>query len=150
MKEACAVVLAAGKGTRMKSDLPKVLCPVVGRPMIHFVLDALEKAGIHRHIVVVGHEAEMVEAEVKTRAGQTDFVLQSPQLGTGHAVQICRDVLAEQQGPTIVVAGDSPLIQPSVSLNFWSISNKPSQHYCWERWKSGSNRSGPNCPRSGR
>ena len=113
MKEACAVVLAAGKGTRMKSDLPKVLCPVVGRPMIHFVLDALEKAGIHRHIVVVGHEAEMVEAEVKTRAGQTDFVLQSPQLGTGHAVQICRDVLAEQQGPTIVVAGDSPLIQPS-------------------------------------
>ncbi len=54
MKDSCAVVLAAGKGTRMKSDLPKVLCPVVDRPMIHFVLDALEKAGIHRKIVVVG------------------------------------------------------------------------------------------------
>ena len=113
MNEPCAVILAAGKGTRMKSDLPKVLCPVVGRPMIHFVLDALEKAGIRRHIVVVGHEAEMVEAELKSRQADTQFVLQSPQLGTGHAVQMCRDVLAEQQGPTIVVAGDSPLIQAS-------------------------------------
>jgi len=113
MNEPCAVILAAGKGTRMKSDLPKVLCPVVGRPMIHFVLDALEKAGIHRHIVVVGHESELVEAELKSRGGDTHFVLQEPQLGTGHAVQMCRDALAEQQGPTIVVAGDSPLIQAS-------------------------------------
>lgn len=113
MNEPCAVILAAGKGTRMKSDLPKVLCPVVGRPMIHFVLDALEKAGIHRHIVVVGHESELVEAELKSRGADTHFVLQEPQLGTGHAVQMCRDALAEQQGPTIVVAGDSPLIQAS-------------------------------------
>ena len=113
MNEPCAVILAAGKGTRMKSDLPKVLCPVVGRPMIHFVLDALEKAGIRRHIVVVGHEAEMVEAELKGRQANTQFVLQSPQLGTGHAVQMCRGVLSGQQGPTIVVAGDSPLIQAS-------------------------------------
>ena len=54
MNDPCAVVLAAGKGTRMKRDLPKVLCHVVGRPMIHFVIDALEKAGIGRQIVVVG------------------------------------------------------------------------------------------------
>jgi bifunctional UDP-N-acetylglucosamine pyrophosphorylase/glucosamine-1-phosphate N-acetyltransferase/UDP-N-acetylglucosamine pyrophosphorylase len=113
MNEPCAVVLAAGKGTRMKSELPKVLCPVVGRPMIHFVLDALEKAGIRRHIVVVGHESDMVEAELKARGGDRHFVLQSPQLGTGHAVQVCREILAQQQGPTIVVAGDSPLIQAS-------------------------------------
>jgi len=113
MKDPCAVVLAAGKGTRMKSDLPKVLCPVVGRPMIHFVLDALEKAGICRHIVVVGHDAKSVEAELNTRGGDTQYVLQSPQLGTGHAVQMCREALAQQDGPTIVVAGDSPLIQAS-------------------------------------
>ncbi|PAY15353.1 glycosyl transferase family 2 [Rhodopirellula sp. SM50] len=109
---ACAVVLAAGKGTRMNSDLPKVLCPVVGRAMIHFVIDALEAAGIHRQIVVVGYEAEAVKRELATRQGSNiQFALQAEQLGTGHAVQCCGDFLAGQTGPTIVVAGDSPLIQ---------------------------------------
>lgn len=111
---ACAIVLAAGKGTRMKSDLPKVLCPVVGRAMIHFVIDALEAAGIKRQIVVVGYEADAVERELATRENSNiQFVLQAEQLGTGHAVQCCRDQLADQTGPTIVVAGDSPLIQSS-------------------------------------
>jgi UDP-N-acetylglucosamine diphosphorylase/glucosamine-1-phosphate N-acetyltransferase len=113
MNQPCAVVLAAGKGTRMQSDLPKVLCPVVGRPMIHFVLDALEKAGIHRQIVVVGHEADAVRKELSGRKGEVEFVLQQPQLGTGHAVQMCRPALETQSGPTFVVAGDSPLMQPS-------------------------------------
>jgi UDP-N-acetylglucosamine diphosphorylase/glucosamine-1-phosphate N-acetyltransferase len=112
--EACAIVLAAGKGTRMKSDLPKVLCPVVGRAMIHFVIDALEAAGIKRQIVVVGYEADAVKRELATRENSNiQFALQSEQLGTGHAVQCCRDQLADQSGPTIVVAGDSPLIQSS-------------------------------------
>lgn len=113
MNEPCAVVLAAGKGTRMESELPKVLCRVVDRPMIHFVLDALEKAGIRRHIVVVGYEADAVRKELSTRGGNIEFVLQEEQLGTGHAVQMCRPALENQLGPTIVVAGDSPLIQPS-------------------------------------
>lgn len=116
MNEPCAVVLAAGKGTRMKSELPKVLCPVVGRPMIHFVLDALEKAGIHRQIVVVGHQADSVREELRGRGGGVEFVVQREQLGTGHAVQVCREALETQSGPTFVVAGDSPLMQPS-SLN---------------------------------
>jgi bifunctional UDP-N-acetylglucosamine pyrophosphorylase/glucosamine-1-phosphate N-acetyltransferase/UDP-N-acetylglucosamine pyrophosphorylase len=97
----------------MNSDLPKVLCEVVDKPMIHFVLDALEQAGIRRHIVVVGHQAELVQAELANREGRIDFALQQPQLGTGHAVQICREFLLDQAGPTIVVAGDSPLIQPA-------------------------------------
>lgn len=109
----CAVILAAGKGTRMKSSLPKVLCPVVDRPMIHFVLDALIKAGIKRHIVVVGYEADAVKKELAERDGDVSFVLQAEQLGTGHAVAVCRDELEKQIGSTIVVAGDSPLIQPS-------------------------------------
>ena len=111
MMEPCAVVLAAGKGTRMQSDLPKVLCRVVDRPMIHFVLDALEKAGIHRQIVVVGHEAQAVKDELQSRKKNIEFILQDQQLGTGHAVQMCRPALETQAGPTIVVAGDSPLIQ---------------------------------------
>ena len=112
MNEPCAVILAAGKGTRMRSDLPKVLCRVCGRPMIHFVLDALEKAGIRRQIVVVGHQADRVREELSEREGEITFVRQQPQLGTGHAVAVCRSELAEQSGPTVVVAGDSPLLQP--------------------------------------
>ena len=113
MNEACAVVLAAGKGTRMKSDLPKVLCRVLDRPMIHFVLDALREAGIRRQIVVVGHQADSVRRELAGRDESIEFVLQEQQLGTGHAVQVCLPALESQTGPTIVVAGDSPLIQPS-------------------------------------
>ncbi|KAA1259524.1 Bifunctional protein GlmU [Rubripirellula obstinata] len=107
----CAIVLAAGKGTRMNSDLPKVLCSVVDRPMIHFVLDSLEKAGIKRLIVVVGYEADAVREALASRDSEIEFVEQTEQLGTGHAVQMCAAALEKQTGPTIVVAGDSPLIQ---------------------------------------
>ncbi len=112
MKDCTAVVLAAGKGTRMKSDLPKVLFPVLGRPMVHWVLDALQSAGIQRTIVVVGYRAELVQEEVGARSGVT-FAIQAEQLGTGHAVQMCRDQLASSEGSTLIVAGDSPLIQSS-------------------------------------
>ena len=108
--EPIAVVLAAGRGTRMKSDLPKVLFPVLGRPMIHWVLDALESAGVKQSIVVVGYRASDVEAELSRRAG-VQFALQDPQHGTGHAVEICRGQLQSQSGPVFVVAGDSPMIQ---------------------------------------
>lgn len=107
-----AIVLAAGKGTRMNSDLPKVLCPVVGRPMIHFVLDALAKAGVEQQIVVVGYQAEMVRQALAERNPAVEFATQAEQLGTGHAVQMCRDHLAGRTGATIVLAGDSPLVQP--------------------------------------
>lgn len=106
------IVLAAGKGTRMNSDLPKVLCPVVDRAMIHFVLDATDKAGIGKKIVVVGYEADQVRVELDSR-GQSDIVyaLQNEQLGTGHAVQMCLEHLEGREGLTLVIAGDSPLVQ---------------------------------------
>ncbi|MCA9180240.1 MAG: NTP transferase domain-containing protein, partial [Planctomycetales bacterium] len=110
--EPTAVVLAAGKGTRMKSDLPKVLFPVLGRAMIHWVLDALNASGIQRTIVVVGYRSEDVRSELSSRKG-VSFALQAQQLGTGHAVEMCRTQLATHQGPLLVVAGDSPLIQAS-------------------------------------
>ena len=96
----------------MRSDLPKVLCQVCGRPMIHFVLDALEKAGIRRPIVVVGYQADRVREELGDREIEPTFVLQPEQLGTGHAVAVCREELSGHDGATVVVAGDSPLIQP--------------------------------------
>lgn len=106
-----AVVLAAGKGTRMKSDLPKVLFPVLGRPMIHWVIDALQRSGIQKIIVVVGYRADLVQAELADRG--VEFAIQSEQLGTGHAVQMCRPLLEKDTAPVLVVAGDSPMIQSS-------------------------------------
>jgi bifunctional UDP-N-acetylglucosamine pyrophosphorylase / glucosamine-1-phosphate N-acetyltransferase len=111
MTETLAVVLAAGKGTRMKSELPKVLFPVLGRAMIHWVLDALQSAGVRKTIVVVGYRADLVKNELSGR--DVDFAVQSEQLGTGHAVQMCRPQLETGDSPVLVVAGDSPMIQAS-------------------------------------
>jgi len=112
MTDGLAIVMAAGKGTRMRSELPKVLVPVCGRPMIHYVLDALEAAGIERSLVVVGYRADDVRAELAGRRGVA-FCLQAEQLGTGHAVMMCRDQLAAHRGATLVLAGDSPMAQAS-------------------------------------
>src|SRR5262249_14712733 len=107
---ALAIVLAAGKGTRMKSELPKVLVPVGGRPMVRYVLDALRAAGVQRLLVVVGYRGDLVRAEL---AGAPDvaFAEQKEQLGTGHAVMMCREAIAAHRGPVVVVAGDSPMLQ---------------------------------------
>lgn len=105
-----AVVMAAGKGTRMKSDLPKVLVPVCARPMIDYVLDSLEEAGIDRVLVVVGYRSELVREILASRPNLT-FVEQTEQLGTGHAVMVCRPHLETFTGGVLVVAGDSPMLQ---------------------------------------
>ena len=107
---ATAVVLAAGKGTRMKSDLPKVLCQAAGRPLVSYVIDALQQAGCSRQVVVVGYKADLVRDQLGAIPG-ISFALQSEQLGTGHAVMMCREALASVDGPVIVVAGDSPMLQ---------------------------------------
>jgi bifunctional UDP-N-acetylglucosamine pyrophosphorylase/glucosamine-1-phosphate N-acetyltransferase len=105
-----AIVLAAGKGTRMKSELPKVLLPVAGRPMLLFVLDALRAAGVTRIVVVVGYRGDLVR-ELLRDTPDVEFVEQPEQLGTGHAVGVCREQLAAHQGPVVVVAGDSPMLR---------------------------------------
>jgi bifunctional UDP-N-acetylglucosamine pyrophosphorylase/glucosamine-1-phosphate N-acetyltransferase/UDP-N-acetylglucosamine pyrophosphorylase len=98
----------------MQMDCPKVLCEALGRPLVSYVLDALRAAGVQRALLVVGYQAERVQAALDGRAG-VEFVEQSPQLGTGHAVMVCRRQLAEHSGPVLVLAGDSPLVQ-SASL----------------------------------
>jgi len=108
-----AVVLAAGKGTRMKSELPKVLVPVAGRPMIEYVLDTLAAAGIDDVVLVVGYRSDLVQASLANRTGLT-FVEQTEQLGTGHAVMVCSDELGRRPDAAVfVLAGDSPMMQSS-------------------------------------
>ena len=107
---ALGIILAAGKSTRMKSALPKVLHEVCGRPMIEYVLDAARAAGVSRIVAVVGHRADLVRAEL-SRHPDVEFALQSDQKGTGHAVMMCREQLASHHGPVLVLAGDTPLLR---------------------------------------
>ncbi|KTR62127.1 glucosamine-1-phosphate N-acetyltransferase [Exiguobacterium indicum] len=102
-----AVILAAGKGTRMKSKLYKVLHPVAGKPMVQHVVDQLATLGVKRQVVIVGHGAESVKEVLGT---SVEYALQSEQLGTGHAVQMAEPVLGNEQGATLVVCGDTPLL----------------------------------------
>ena len=110
MIDPVAIVLAAGKSTRMKSDVPKVIHEVCGRPMIEYVLDALRAAGVKRTVVVVGHKAELVRAALEHHP-DVEFALQAEQRGTGHAVMVCADNIAGHDGPLLVVAGDTPLLR---------------------------------------
>jgi bifunctional UDP-N-acetylglucosamine pyrophosphorylase / glucosamine-1-phosphate N-acetyltransferase len=108
-KDLAAVVLAAGKSTRMKSQLAKVLNPIMGKPMLAYSLDTLQHLGLAKIVVVVGHQAETV----KTQFSQypVEFVTQEPQLGTGHAVQVAATVLDGRQSTIVVLCGDVPLLQ---------------------------------------
>ena len=106
-----AIVLAAGKGTRMKSELPKVLCTACDRPLVAYVIDSLRTAGVEKIVSVVGYKAELVEQTLSDSYQNIEFALQSEQLGTGHAVMMCRDNIKDHNGPVVVVAGDSPMLQ---------------------------------------
>ena len=106
-----AIILAAGKGTRMQSDLPKVMHEVGGRPMLHWVVDACRAAGAERIVVVVGFKGDLVRASLAD-ASDIEFVEQSEQLGTGHAVDQARPAFADRGGHDVfVLCGDGPLIR---------------------------------------
>ncbi|HET6326617.1 MAG TPA: NTP transferase domain-containing protein [Planctomycetaceae bacterium] len=111
---ALAIILAAGKSTRMKSLLPKVVHEICGRPMVEYVIDAARQAGVRRIVLVVGHAAETVRGLFAGQPG-VEFALQAEQHGTGHAVMMCREHLAGVEGPVFVLAGDTPLLK-STSL----------------------------------
>jgi bifunctional UDP-N-acetylglucosamine pyrophosphorylase/glucosamine-1-phosphate N-acetyltransferase len=106
-----AIILAAGQGKRMKSKKAKVLHEVCGRPMIQYVVDAARGAGAKTIIVVVGYASEQIHAVLQNEP-DIRFVTQSEQLGTGHAVKMCRPLLADYQGPVMVLVGDEPLLRP--------------------------------------
>ena len=112
MGQRIGVVLAAGKGTRMQSQLPKVLFPVCGRPMVEYVLETLQAVGVDRILIVVGYRSDLVREALATWKG-VEFVDQPQQLGTGHAVKMCAPALQTFDGPVVVLTGDSPLTQRS-------------------------------------
>lgn len=104
-----AVILAAGQGTRMRSDLPKVLHPLSGRPLIHYSLDAVKDLTSNPPVVVIGHGADYVRTTVGESAR---FVVQQPQLGTAHAVMSAEQLLREEADLLVVTTADMPLIRP--------------------------------------
>ncbi len=104
---AAALILAAGEGTRMKSDLPKAAHRILGEPLVRYVADAAREAGCDRIVVVTGHGAEVVEALLEG----VETVRQHEQLGTGHAVMCARDALAGFGGSLLVLSGDTPLVR---------------------------------------
>lgn len=104
--ERYVIILAAGKGTRMKSDLPKVLHQVGGKPMVELVLETSQKAGVTDIVTVVGHGAEQVEAVIGDRSA---IALQAEQLGTGHAILMAEPQLGGKEGMTLIASGDAPL-----------------------------------------
>jgi bifunctional UDP-N-acetylglucosamine pyrophosphorylase/glucosamine-1-phosphate N-acetyltransferase len=105
-----AIILAAGHGKRMKSEKAKVLHEVCGRPMIGYVVDAARGAGARTIIVVVGYAADQV-LECLRDEPDILFATQSEQLGTGHAVKVCRPLLGDYSGPVMVLVGDEPLLR---------------------------------------
>jgi bifunctional UDP-N-acetylglucosamine pyrophosphorylase / glucosamine-1-phosphate N-acetyltransferase len=107
-RKLAALILAAGKGTRLNSRKPKVLHQVGGRPMLAFMLDAVEALGAERRFVVVGFGAEAVQERF---AGRAEFVVQAEQRGTGHAVSLCREPLGAYEGDVVVLYGDTPLLR---------------------------------------
>ncbi len=109
MADIAALILAAGRGTRMKSPLPKVLVPVAGRAIAQRLADTLQAAGVSRLCFVVGHRAD----EVQDALGDGyDYVLQEQQQGMAHAVEMARETLEGQADHVLVTVGDSPLLQP--------------------------------------
>jgi bifunctional UDP-N-acetylglucosamine pyrophosphorylase/glucosamine-1-phosphate N-acetyltransferase len=107
MEQLKAVILAAGKGTRMKSDLPKVVHTIEGKCLVDYAIDAAIGAGADDICLVVGYKHEVVEHSISHK--NVKFALQEEQLGTGHAVKCARDFLGDE-GQTLILFGDTPLI----------------------------------------
>ncbi len=107
MKNRYAIILAAGKGSRMKSSLYKVLHPVAGKPMVEHVIEQVEAINVNDIVTIVGFGAEMVKEQLGERS---KYALQTEQLGTGHAVLATSDLLQDKTGTTLVICGDTPLL----------------------------------------
>ena len=114
-----SIILAAGKGTRMKSDKPKVLHEIFNKSLLGYVIEAVNDTGLaDENIVIVGHQAEKVEEYIESNYINTKTVLQSPQLGTGHAVSMALPLLDNFDGEVIILCGDTPLITSQTIKEF--------------------------------
>ena len=120
-----ALILAAGKGTRMKTELPKTLFPILKKPMIEYILGEVEKTSVQNIHLVVGHKKELLK---KHLGGRVTYVDQDEQLGTGHAVMQAKETLAHEPGATIIIPGDMPLIDQKTLGEIISSHKKSSAH----------------------
>jgi bifunctional UDP-N-acetylglucosamine pyrophosphorylase/glucosamine-1-phosphate N-acetyltransferase len=107
--DVAAVVLAAGVGKRMNSDLAKVLHVMAGKPLLEHVLDTLDELGVARKVVVIGHQRERVQSAFTGRPG-LEWAIQAEQRGTGHACMMAEPLLGAFRGTVLVVCGDTPLL----------------------------------------
>jgi bifunctional UDP-N-acetylglucosamine pyrophosphorylase / glucosamine-1-phosphate N-acetyltransferase len=115
------IILAAGKGTRMKSELPKGLHHVCGLPMVELVGRAMKQAGVKRPIVVIGHGGEAMQAEL---GDGYDYVWQRDQLGTGHAALMAQDLLKNHHGAVLIAPGDTPLLTGDVLTELVDLQSR--------------------------
>ena len=102
-----AIILAAGKGTRMKSKYPKVIHKVCGKEMVNHIIDVSKKSGVKDTVVILGHEADVVKEKL---AEEIIIAMQTEQLGTGHAVKMAKEYINDED-TIVVLCGDTPLIK---------------------------------------
>jgi len=122
MTQIAAIILAAGKGTRMKSDLHKALHPIAGRPMLMHLLDSVDALSPARKVVVVGSGKDQLEAAL---AGSASLAVQEPQLGTGHAVQQAEYALGGFEGDVLILYGDVPFVPATTMQSMIHRLNAP-------------------------
>ena len=116
-----AIILAAGKGTRMKSDKSKVMHSIIDRPMLAYIIDALRKVHVERIVDVVGYQKESIMEAFP----DVEFAIQEPQLGTGHAVMQCMQ-LKDEVGDTLIINGDGPCVQPETLEQLFEANKEAS------------------------
>jgi len=110
MSKKCAVILAGGEGKRMKSDIPKPMNAVLGKPMLRWVIDAVREAGVEDICVVTGYKKEVTEEYLSSLPFPVATAYQSERLGTGHAVMMARAFLEDQGGDVVILCGDAPFM----------------------------------------
>ncbi|MFP4078048.1 MAG: bifunctional UDP-N-acetylglucosamine diphosphorylase/glucosamine-1-phosphate N-acetyltransferase GlmU [Candidatus Izemoplasmataceae bacterium] len=116
-----ALILAAGKGTRMKTKLPKCAFPILKKPMIEYIIESVEASSIDETCVVVGHQREVIQDLLEGRAS---FAYQEKQLGTGHAALSAKDAIGDLEGTTLILLGDMPLIDEQIIDNILTTHEK--------------------------
>ena len=118
----CAIILAGGEGKRMKSDKPKPMSLVLGKPMLRWVISALKQAGVDDICVVKGYHKEYIEEYLETLSFPVESVYQKERLGTGHAVMMAKDFLERHSGNVVILNGDAPFMTAQ------TIENSLKQH----------------------
>ena len=122
LKENCCVILAAGDGKRMKSDRPKVLSPVLFKPMLHWVIDAARETGLSDMCVVTGYQHELIETYLEKLDGEFETAVQAERRGTGHAVMTAQEYLKRHSGGNVLIlCGDAPFVDSATIQNAFEL-----------------------------